>query len=50
MVPVKCNLKVEVFYDVFGYAMLKWGLQLLSKFFLDSDFCHNYLYTPVGFR
>ena len=22
-------------------------LQLLSKFFIDSGFCHNYLHTPV---
>ena len=22
-------------------------IQLLSKKFLDSDFCHNYLHTPV---
>ena len=22
-------------------------VQLLPKFFLDSDFCHNYLHTPV---
>ena len=24
------------------------NIQLLSKIFLDSDFCHNYLHTPVG--
>ena len=24
--------------------------QLLSKKFLDSDFCHNYLNTPVFFN
>ena len=24
-----------------------WGIQLLSEIFLDSDFCHNYLHTPV---
>ena len=23
------------------------NIQLLPKFFLDSDFCHNYLHTPV---
>ena len=22
-------------------------VQLLPKIFLDSDFCHNYLHTPV---
>ena len=22
-------------------------VQLLSKIYLDSDFCHNYLHTPV---
>ena len=22
-------------------------IQLLPKIFLDSDFCHNYLHTPV---
>ena len=24
-------------------------VQLLSKIFLDSDFCHNYLHTPYMF-
>ena len=24
---------------------IKLTLQLLSKFFIDSDFCHNYLHT-----
>ena len=23
------------------------GIQLLSEIFLDSEFCHNYLHTPV---
>ena len=23
------------------------NIQLLSEFFVDSDFCHNYLHTPV---
>ena len=23
------------------------SIQLLFKIFLDSDFCHNYLHTPV---
>ena len=33
-----------------GFREKWWSytyVQLLSKFFLDSDFCHNYLRTPV---
>ena len=29
--------------------MLVGYVQLLSKFFIDSDFCHNYLHTLYVF-
>ena len=27
-----------------------FNVQLLPKIFLDSDFCHNYLHTPVVYN
>ena len=42
------------------YHFLQWessipilgvlGIQLLSKFFLDSDFCHNFFTNPMYLR
>ena len=31
-----------------NYAKFDDNLQLLSKTFVDSDFCHKHLHTPVG--
>ena len=40
----------ENYLDRFYMSRMDFSLlyiQLLSKNFLDSDFCHNYLHTPV---
>ena len=37
-------------FDIDNYPFPQrpcYGVQLLPKIFLDSDFCHNYLHTPV---
>ena len=36
-------IKIISHYKKIGYNI---NIQLLSKIFIDSDFCHNYLHIP----
>ena len=35
---------------LYFHLVSKYTLQLLSKIFIDSDFCHNYLHTLYLFE
>ena len=39
-------IKMISHYKKIGYNI---NIQLLSKIFIDSDFCHNYLHIPYLF-
>ena len=41
------QLEVDIREEISGMAT---QVQLLSKFFIDSDFCHNYLHTLYLFE
>ena len=43
-------LEVCVSIDMFNLMRQRQYIQLLSKIFIDSDFCHNYLHTLYLFE